>query len=177
MIAFASPGWTPSPARTIAIPAPLPQRGVLTAALPLAWPAKPSSDCLDYVIDPTAWLAEVDDGLAGASVSAPAPASLTDLQVVWCSIISGLVVALVGGGVPGGSVPLLIVLTTIAGRRHLLQVTMPITNDGIATAAELAPQLQLPGIPGATVPIAPNAMRLPDGSILTGPTGLPYLLA
>ena len=172
-----SPGWSASPARTVALAAPsaAPLRGISIAPLPPAWPAKSSADCLDVALDVAAWLAETGDSLAGLAVTAPSPASPTDPRVLWCTILSGQPVLFVGGGQPGTTVPVQVLLITSAGRRHAEQVQLPINAATPPTAPAPAPQLAMPG--GGAWPIPPNAVALPDGSILTDDAGTPFLFA
>lgn len=172
-----SPGWTASAARTVVLSAPssVAFRGLSVAQVALVWPGKASADCLDCSLDVAAWLAETGDALAGLEVTFPAPVVATDLQVLWCTILSGQPVIFLGGGQPGTSVPVQILLITVAGRRHLEQVQMPINSDGQATVPMAVPQLVL--LAGGMTPIPPNAIALPNGRILTNDAGMPYLLA
>ncbi len=172
-----SPGWTASAARTVVLSAPSSAtfRGISNASSLLVWPSMASADCLDFSLDVAAWLAETGDRLAGLRVTYPTPVTPTDLQVLWCTILSGQPVLFLSGGQPNTSFTIRILLITTAGRRHAEQVQIPISGDSLATVPALAPQLALPA--GGTRPIPPNALVLPGGAILTDGTGQPFLLA
>ncbi|NPD67315.1 hypothetical protein HN018_06970 [Lichenicola cladoniae] len=164
-------GWDVSRARTLVLAAPRPLRGVRPSRVHLEWAAKASADCLDFALDPSPVLADAGDTLVGASVTVPAVVNDTDLVVLWCTIIGGLVVIMTGGGQPCTRVPVQVTLTTAAGRRLFESVLLPIDNDSPATVPQTVAQL------AGGIAIAPNAIALPDGSILTDSLGQPFILA
>ena len=176
--AVLSPGWTASPARTLslALPAGSALRGVRTAAGPLSFVGKSAADALDFALDASALLSDGGDALAGGQATVPVLDPSTDLQVLWCTILSGQLVVFLAGGAPGSTTTIQLLLVTTAGRRRIENVQIQIDENSLATAPVPAPQLELPAAAG-TVPIPPNAVTLPDGSILTDSSGQPYLLA
>nr|WP_244284957.1 hypothetical protein [Acetobacter persici] len=109
-----------------------------------------------------------------ASVSAGVPTatgSATDLAVLWTSIVNGLACVFLGGGPPGTTQTVRVTVGTQQGRTISQDVALAISTYSTATSAGTVPTL-----PDGT-PVPPNAIRLPNGSILTDNSGQPYLFA
>ncbi|MCQ8240508.1 hypothetical protein [Rhizosaccharibacter radicis] len=164
MAGVASPGWTASAARTVAIPAPTPLRGIRTVLVPLSWPSKSPADHVDVAIDPTAWLGDAGDTLVGATAIAPKPASDVDLQVLWCTILDGQPVLFVGGGKPGDSVAIQVLVLTASGRRLVQRITLSIDSDTDAMPVIPVPQM-VPSLVALTTD-AGGVLTLDDGAPL-----------
>jgi len=169
-----SPNWQPSPVRTIAVPTAtnLRARSLVPLSVAISWAPKSSADNLDFTLDPTAWLAETDDYLASVSAAVPTATGLaTDLTVSWATIIAGAAVLFLGGGAPGTSQTVDVTLTTRQARVLNLSIVVAITLASAATAPDAVPTLT------TGVPVPPNALRLPNGNILTNASGQPFLIA
>lgn len=163
--------WTVSPQRTVTLSGngSLPcvcSDGVSAYGAP-AWSSKASADNLDYAIDCTAWLASGNDTLASVQAwVSDGDGALVVLSPGWSSIMrdagSGRVYAVIwlGGGTPSSLYSVEIVLTTLAGRQITASVYMPI-NALSGADANPVPELS------DGTPVPPNALRLPDKSILS----------
>lgn len=163
--------WTVSPQRTVTLSGngSLPcvcSDGVSAYGAP-AWSSKASADNLDYAIDCTAWLASGNDTLASVQAwVSDGDGSLVVLAPGWSSIMrdagSGRVYAVIwlGGGTPSSLYSVEIVLATLSGRQITASVYMPI--NALSAGADANP---VPKLSDGT-PVPPNALRLPDNSIL-----------
>jgi len=168
---FPFSGYTAPQSRTVAVPAMLPRRRLQVASLDLTWPEKSASDILDFVVDPTNWLLEINDRLKSATAAFPAPVLETDFVVLGTSIINGMIVLYVAGGAPLTSVPIVVTMQTVGGRTQAVLVNL-LVNGSTGPAVVTLPAL----LPGGYA-VAPNAMILPDGKIATDNSGRPYLIA
>lgn len=168
-----SPGWDPAAERLLSIPALGRLRGMGPTPCPqLTLRPKYSPDNLDYILCPKQWLLGTTDYLTSISASVlTATGSTTDLKVSWCSIVSGQGVLFLGGGPPGTLQTIQVSLGTLYGRLWSAPIYLAISS----TLAAASPK-PVPTLPDGT-PIPPNAIRLPDGSILTDDNGQPYLIA
>lgn len=143
-----------------------------------AWPSKSSADNLDYAIDCTKWLEACSDRLVSAQASIDGgDGALSILSNGWNSIMRGpttgrtYAVIWLGGGTPSALYTIHIVLGTASGRQIEQFLYLPI--NGISSSKAPRP---VPTLPDGT-PVPPNAIRLPDGSILTDDNGQPYIIA
>lgn len=167
------PGVTVATARTLRLRASStpPLWGVRLPAIPQSWVPKSPTDVLEYALDPVRWLADSGDVLDQITAIVPDRASDADLTVLWAAKVNGLAVVCLAGGLPGTTVPVQVSLKTVSGRQHTERVFVVINADSSAQ----------PVTPGPTLPdgspIPPNAIRLPDGSILTTDDNRPLLLA
>lgn len=169
-----SPGFRPAPARMLPLTVPpgLRLRGLEAERLRLAWAPKASGDALDFSLSPHIWLHGTGDYLASVTASVPtATGAETDLTVLWSTLIHGAVCVFLGGGAPGTEQEVLVCVTTQQGRSLVQPVSVAILPT---TPAAIPPSV--PHLADGT-PVPPNAMALPDGSILIGPSGQPYLIA
>lgn len=168
-----SPGWEPATERMLSIPAPHRIRGLGPTPSPqLTLRPKSSKDNLDYGLCPKQWLeGTTDHATHVAATVLTATGDQTDLAVSWASLVSGLPVLFLGGGQPGTVQTLQVTITTQQGRVWSAPVSI-----AISSILEAASPLPVPTLPdGTTVP--PNAIQLPDGTILIDPMGKPYLIA
>jgi len=168
-----SPNWQPSPVRTIAVPTAtnLRARSLVPLSVSISWAPKSSADNLDFTLDATDWLAGTGDYLMAPSASVPSATGLqTDLAVLYATLINGMAVIHLGGGAPGTTQQVLVALTTQQGRRKSLLVTIAITDETDATAPGSVPTT----VTGCQLP--PNAIQLPNGSILTINSGIPLAI-
>lgn len=65
----------------------------------------------------------------------------------------------------------MVYVVTQQGRRLAPRIELAITAETDATEPTPAPTMS------GGIPVPPNAIQLPDGAILTGPGGRPYLIA
>lgn len=172
-----SPGWTAAPERTIslALPALSSLRGVRTAAGPTSLLTKSAADALDFAVDCSTLLRAGTDAIASAQITVPIVDPATDLQVLWFTILSGQLVMLLAGGLPGAMISMVLQVTTSAGRVRNEKVWIQIDANTPATLQPAPPSIVAPNGIG-TIPIPPNAIALPGG-ILVNAAGLPFLLA
>nr|WP_298794640.1 hypothetical protein [uncultured Acetobacter sp.] len=169
-----SPGWQPAPARTIplALPPGLRLRGLVAEDVRLAWAPKASGDNLDFTLTPHTWLHGTGDYLASVTASVlTATGAQTDLTVLWATLLHGKACIFLGGGIPGTVQEVQVSLTTQQGRSLVQPVSVAILANTSASARQPVPHL------ADGTPVPPNAIALPDGSILTGQAGSPYLIA
>ena len=175
---LASVGWTPSDARTVQVvePSSAQLRGVTVAVVPLAWPAKAPAEQLDYSLDLSLWLEDADDDLVQASASVSPAAHLTDLGIIWCSVISGLVVLFLAGGTIGTSYTVLVTARTVAGRIAVFPVSLTVSD---ATPSVTPPEPVMITAPYVAALAGGAALLLPDGSelLIPTPSGVPAYLA
>lgn len=158
-----SPIWQPACARTIAIPEPtnLRARGLVASIIPLSWAPKSSAENFDFSLDASEILCCTNDYIAHVSASVPTAQGLpADLSVSWCSIVNGLACVFLGGGEPGTTQAVNVEITTQQGRVISQDVLIAIVS-GLASTANPVPELT------DGTPVPPNALRLPDNSILT----------
>ncbi|GAN69273.1 phage fiber-tail adaptor protein [Acetobacter orleanensis] len=169
-----SPNWQPAAARTIPLTRPpgLRLRGLVAEEVCLAWAPKASGDNLDFTLDPQSWLCGTGDYLASVQADVlTATGTSTDLTVVWTTLLHGMACVFLGGGVPGTVQQVRVAVTTQQGRSLVQPIAVAILAE--APAAEPQP---VPCLADGT-PVPPNAIALPGGAILTGPSGTPYLIA
>ncbi|MFT9064578.1 MAG: hypothetical protein ABF430_12310 [Acetobacter persici] len=170
-----SPVWQPAASRVIPIAAPanLRTRGLVPEIVTLSWAPKSSADHFDFSLDLSAILDQTGDHLAAIEqVDIPTASGLpTELTVLWSSVVQGLACIMLGGGSPGEIEQIVVYVVTQQGRRLAPRVELAITAATDATTPTPAPTM-----PG-DIPVPPNAIQLPDGTILTGPGGRPYLIA
>ncbi|WP_456304270.1 phage fiber-tail adaptor protein [Acetobacter persici] len=138
----------------------------------LSWAPKSSADRFDFSLDLSEILSCTGDYVASVSAGVPtATGSATDLAVLWTSIVNGLACVFLGGGPPGTTQTVRVTVGTQQGRTISQDVALAISTYSTATSAGTVPTL-----PDGT-PVPPNAIRLPNGSILTDNSGQPYLFA
>ena len=169
-----SPNWKPSPGRSIpvAIPVNIRTRALLADIPQLSWAPKTSADNLDYVVDPTDWLAEVGDILVSVEGKVLTATGIpTDLAVSWASVISGMAVVFLGGGPPGTIQTVNVTMTSSSGRIVTTSVQI-----AISTATDAAEPQTVPALSSGT-PVPPNAMQLGGNRILVVASGAPYIIA
>ncbi|WP_208729155.1 phage fiber-tail adaptor protein [Acetobacter oryzoeni] len=146
----------------IAPPANLRARGLVPDVIIIAWAPKPSVDRFDFSLDLSAVLRCTGDYAASASVSVPtATGSNDDLEVLWVTIVNGLVSVFLGSGPPDTMQTVRVTVTTQQGRVICQDVQLAI-SAGFSGATSGA----VPVLPDGT-PVPPNAMRAPSGTILT----------
>lgn len=158
-----SPIWQPACARTIAIPEAtnLRARGLVASTILLSWAPKSSAENFDFSLDASEILCCTNDYIAHVSASVPTAQGVpTDLSVSWCSIVNGLACVFLGGGDPGTTQTVNIEITTQQGRVISQDVLIAIASGTIS-----APN-PVPALSDGT-PVPPNAIRLPDSSILS----------
>lgn len=172
MIPLPSPIWQPSISRTLILPAPSLLRSAPTYPSSfLVWPKKNSAENFDFSLDASEVLRGTNDYIAHVSASVTTAQGLpTDLSVSWCSIVNGLACVFLGGGEPGTTQTVNVEITTQQGRIISQDVLIAIVS-GAASAPNPVPTLS------DGTPIPPNAMRLPEGSILLADNGQPLLIA
>lgn len=169
-----SPNWQPAVARTIPLTLPpgLRLRGLVAEDVCLAWAPKSSGDNLDFALDPKNWLSGTGDYLSSVTADVlTATGAATDLTVLWVTLLHGTACIFLGGGVPGTVQQVRVAVTTRQGRRLVQSVLVSIVANAPAALPE-----PVPCLPDGT-PVPPNAIALPGGAILTGPSGTPYLIA
>lgn len=170
-----SPVWQPAASRVIPIAAPanLRTRGLVPEIVTLSWAPKSSADHFDFSLDLSEILSQTGDYLAAVErVEIPTASGLTtQLTVLWSSVVQGLACVMLAGGAPGVTEQIVVYVVTQHGRRLAPRIELAITNETDATVPTLPP------IMSGGIPVQPNAIALPDGSILTDPNGLPYLIA
>lgn len=169
-----SPNWRPAPARMLPLTLPpgLRLRGLVAQEVCLAWAPKASGDNLDFTLNPKNWLHGTGDYLASVTASVlTATGAPTDLTVLWATVLHGMACIFLGGGPPGTVQQVQVSVTTQQGRCLVQPVAVAILADTPATAPQPVPCL------ADGTPVPPNAMALPGGVILTGPSGTPYLIA
>jgi len=162
-------GWTPSASRTLMVPAPTPYRGLLAVRGPLIWPAKAPGDVLDFVLDPSDWLADIDDVLATGVPTLPPPQSDVDLTALWWGPLNGMFVIFLAGGTSGATVTVNVRLAARRGAQCDLAVTLPISTGAAPSS------LPTPSVLPNGCPVSPNSIRLSDSSILTLDSGAPLV--
>ncbi len=139
----------------------------------LSWAPKSSADHFDFSLDLSAILSQTGDYLAGIErVEIPTASDLpSQLAVLWSSVVQGLACIMLGGGTPGITEQIVVYVVTQQGRRLAPRIELAITSETDATEPTPPPSMD------GGIPVPPNAIQLPDGTILTGPGGLPYLIA
>ncbi|RCL09353.1 hypothetical protein BJI49_02895 [Acetobacter pasteurianus] len=126
----------------------------------LVWPKKNSAENFDFSLDASEVLRGTNDYIAHVSASVTTAQGLsTDISVSWCSIVNGLACVFLGGGEPGTTQTVNLEITTQQGRVISQDVFIAIVS-GVASAAKPVPALS------DGTPVPPNALRLPDKSIL-----------
>lgn len=169
-----SPIWQPAASRIIPIAAPanLRTRGLVPEIVTLSWAPKSSADQFDFSLDLSEILSCTGDYVASVSASVPtATGSTDDLVALWTSIVNGLACVFLGSGPPGTTQTVRVTVGTQQGRVITQGVALAINLYSPATPPQPAPALT------DGTPVPPNAMRLPDESILTDSSGQPYLIA
>ncbi|WP_456304458.1 phage fiber-tail adaptor protein [Acetobacter senegalensis] len=169
-----SPIWQPAAARVIPISAPanLRTRGLVPEIVTLSWAPKSSADNFDFSLDLSEILSCTADYIASVTARVTtATGSGSDLVVLWVSIVNGLACVFLGSGLPGTTQTVRVVVGTQQGRVIAQEVLLSINSYSQATSPQPVPTL-----PDGT-PVPPNAIRLPDGSILTDDNGQPYIIA
>lgn len=159
-----SPVWQPAASRVIPIVAPanLRTRGLVPEIVTLSWAPKSSADHFDFSLDLSEILSCTGDYVASVSASVPtATGSPTDLVPLWTSIVNGLACVFLGSGAPGTTQTVRVTVGTQQGRVITQDVALAISTYSVAT-----PPIPPPTLADGT-PVPPNAIRLPDGSILT----------
>ncbi|AQS88284.1 hypothetical protein AA101099_1760 [Neoasaia chiangmaiensis NBRC 101099] len=166
-------GWTVAPSRTLPLAAPSqrPLVGLRQAALSLVWIPKAPTDLLDFALDPTDWLADSGDMLSSMQVVLPAAQIMGDLVALWAGPLNGMAAVFLAGGQPGTNVTIAVQIETAAGRRHTEQVSVQINAATSAGAVASAPILS------GGYGIAPNLLRLADGTFLTDAAGRPFAIS
>lgn len=139
----------------------------------LAWPPKASADNLEYGLDCTAWLQEGGDTLGTISVQVTPDGMTVGWPTVMRDPVTSRVYAVVylGGGNAGETYTITFGLRTIQGRTKTETVSLSVNG-----LSEHCDTVNVPRLSDGT-PVPPNAIRLPDGSILTDDNGQPYLIA
>lgn len=169
-----SPTWQPAAARVIPIAAPanLRTRGLVPEIVTLSWAPKSSAEQFDFSLDLSGMLECTGDYAASVLASIPTATGMkTDLTVLWVSIVNGLACVFLGGGQPGTTQTVRVSITTQQGRVIVQDIQL-----AIDVFSEPATPQPVPTLPDGT-PVPPNAIRLPDGSILTDDNGQPYIIA
>lgn len=170
-----SPIWQPAASRVIPIVAPanLRARGLVPEIVTLSWAPKSSADHFDFSLDLSAILSQTGDYLAAIErVEIPTASGLaTQLTVLWSSVVQGLTCIMLGGGSPGITEQIVVYAVTQQGRRLAPRINLAITSETEATEPTPAPTM------AGGIPVPPNAIQLPDGTVLTDPDGRPYLIA
>ncbi|WP_215762177.1 hypothetical protein [Acetobacter sp. P1H12_c] len=159
-----SPIWQPAASRVIPIAAPanLRTRGLVPEIVTLSWAPKSSADHFDFSLDLSEVLSCTGDYVASVSASVPtATGSATDLAVLWTSVVNGLACVFLGGGPPGTTQTVRVVVVTQQGRTVTQDVALSISSYSVATVATPPPALE------DGTPIPPNAIQLPGGGILS----------
>ncbi|GLH29744.1 hypothetical protein WSS15_23940 [Acetobacter pasteurianus] len=158
-----SPIWQPAASRVIPIAAPanLRTRGLVPEIVTLSWAPKSSADHFDFSLDLSEILSCTGDYVASVSASVPTATGVAaDLAVLWTSIVNGLACVFLGGGEPGTTQTVSVEITTQQGRIISQDVLIAIAS-GVASTPNPVPTL------ADGTPVPPNAMRLPDKSILS----------
>lgn len=169
-----SPGWSPAPGRTLLIPNPDQVRGAIIAPPSLlVWNKKTSSDNLDFSLDPSEWLDGTDDYLSRIELVevTTAAGEDVDMKCLWSSIVSGMACMMFGGGQSGSQQTIHVHLLTQQGRRHAVSVILPVIGLLPSAQPQVTPQLE------DATPVPPNAIQLPDESILLDESGELLLIA
>ncbi|MBU6246479.1 MAG: hypothetical protein KGN77_01885 [Xanthomonadaceae bacterium] len=169
----AATAWRPSAARTIAIGF-APPPGVRTrppAPLPLVWPNKDPGETLDFSLDCTAWLDDVDDVIVSATAGVGAPYDLVAQRTV---VVGPLVVVWLAGGTSTQVYAVTVDVHTAGGRtlqREAWITVLPnsLLQTGTITIAS--------GPAGPVGPAGPQGAQGPQGPAGTGGSGSETIVA
>lgn len=166
-----SPIWQPAASRVIPIAAPanLRTRGLVPEIVVLSWAPKLSSENFDFSLCACEYLKGTGDYLASVSVEITGPDNA--LVASWASIVNGMACVFLGSGTPGGLYSVNARCLTQQGRVIPANVALSIDRSGVST-----PPQPVPTLPDGTG-IAPNAVQIPDTSILTDDSGTPFIFA
>ena len=109
--------WVPSPARTLVLfaSAGSTPKGRQITPVPLRWPAKQPGDVLDYSLDISGFLADVEDQPVTVTAT-PVSLQLGDISINSITIAGGLITLWLSGGLPGTDYVFEITAQTLAGR-------------------------------------------------------------
>jgi hypothetical protein len=115
--------------------------------LKLVWPTSEPDDVLDYVLDMTAALAEVEDTLVSVT-AAVSPSGTGELTPSRLSFSGGIITLWLSHGVAGRLYVIQINAFTAAGREFSFYVELPISLDTAITDSPPPPS------PGFGTPIS-----------------------
>lgn len=164
-----SPIWQPAAQRIIplVVMGNLRTRGVVPDVVARTLVPKSASDILDYYLDVSEWLKGTGDYLQSVSVTSAG----SNFDILCVTLVNGFACVIIGGGNPGIKYTFYITVFTQQGRK----LTQPLSIS-ILPGLTNTPAQPVPTLPDGT-PVPPNAIRLPDGSILTDDNGQPYIIA
>lgn len=99
---------------------------------PLLWPPKdPQSADLDYSLDVSKWLMEIQDTIATANVHWGPYIRAGDLAVYGLSVSNGIITILTSGGLPFNTYTVTMSVTTaIAGLNLVRSILLPVNAVG-----------------------------------------------
>jgi hypothetical protein len=114
---MSGPSVLPSAARTIPLLsfAGTTPRGRQPVSLPLRWPPKQPADVLDYSLDATGFLADIEDQVVSVTAT-PLSVSAGDVAIASLAVAGGLVTAWLAGGQPDTDYTIEVAIATLAGR-------------------------------------------------------------
>ncbi|WP_456303909.1 phage fiber-tail adaptor protein [Acetobacter cibinongensis] len=145
--------------------------GVSGAEAIIIAPAKHSADSVDYTLEPASWLSGTGDHISQCLVSVRPDCDDGNFTICWSTVVNGQASFFVGGGVPSAAYFVLCDIQTQQGRFKRISVTIP-----VVAYSPQSPARPVPTLPDGT-PVPPNAIQLPDGSILTDDSGTPFIIA
>jgi len=157
---------TVSTARTIAVPSQgFSAAGALVASPYLVWPTAEPSDTLDYSLDLTAPLADVDDVIATVTLTV-APSGTGELSYSRLSVAGDVITWWGAGGVAGRRYLVSVTAATGYGRAFAYVVALNI-DPTLATYPLPPPPNPGPGLP-IMVSAAALVFNVPSNSMYLG---------